>query len=228
MELAQAWAVLGEPDRSAELLRHRMEAAVAVGDDPDTIEACELALLKLCRRQRTTAYSSSVYRLSQQGSPRTRSKAWLVRDPRRRSAAEFSRGGGQLVSLVALQDTKSLASLDSPGTHPVGLGDGGGRRQRSPSSYPDLREASTNLDGGGPGASHDFGPDDELRLGRELRLPPGALGRAAVSVAELTALRFPERAVPRLVEATGSCVRPETSWGPRRRRCSRPCGGPLS
>jgi hypothetical protein len=200
VELAQAWTVLGEPDRSAGLLQGRREAAVAAGDDPDTIEACELALLKLCRRQRTTAYSSSVHRLSLQGAPRTRSEAWLVRTLVDGAQPKTPEEAGSWSTWWRCQDTKSLASLGSPVPAPQASATEADRAEFA-AFFPEPGEAGTNLGGGPPGASHDFDPDEELRLGRDLTLPPGALGRAAVSGAELTALRFPDRALPQLTEA---------------------------
>ena len=66
--------------------------------------------------------------------------------------------------------------------------------------FPALGEAVPGeADSGGP--SHVFDPEGEFWLGRQLTLPPGTLGRLAMSAAEVTALRFPERAIPQLLDA---------------------------
>jgi hypothetical protein len=76
--LAEAWSALGEPDRAAAALDVRIQEAVAAGDDPETVEACQLALLRLCRRYRTSTYATSVHRLAREGSPAIRAEAWLL------------------------------------------------------------------------------------------------------------------------------------------------------
>jgi hypothetical protein len=78
VELADGWSVLGEPLRARDLLVERREAAVAAGDDPDVIDLCELALLRLCRRYRTTELAPSVHRLAHEGSAAIRAEARVV------------------------------------------------------------------------------------------------------------------------------------------------------
>ncbi len=201
VELAQAWVVLGEPEHSAGLLHERLEAAVGAGDDPDSIEECELALLRLCRRQRTTEYSSSVHRLSRQGSPRTRREAWVVRTLVDGVQPGQPEDAGSWPAWWQCQDTVSLASLPSDPPLPPDEATAAERAEFA-DFFPRLGAATPGRKGDTPArAPHDFDPERELRLGRELTLPPGALGRAAVSVGELTALRFPGRAAPQLAEA---------------------------
>jgi hypothetical protein len=197
IELAEAWRVHGNPERSYSLMSERIDAAVAAGTDPDTIETCELAQLQLCRRERTTAFSA-VQRLSSKGSARTRAEAWLVRTlvdgEQPRSVDE----AGGWSAWWRCQDTASLASLETTPAAPPSAG------------VTDLAEfaeffpgpaAAVPGEAGSDRPSHDFDPENEFRLGRQLTLPPGALGRLAMSVAEVAALRFPERAIPHLLYA---------------------------
>jgi len=201
VELAQAWGVLGEPERSAGLLRERLEAAVAAGDDPDSIEECELALLRLCRRQRTTEYSSSVHRLSMQGSPRTQREAWVVRTLVDGAQPRHPVDAGSWSTWWQCQDAVSLASLSADPPLPPDEATAAERAEFA-DFFPRLGVTTSSPRSDAPArAPHDFDPESELRLGRELMLPPGALGRAAVSVDELTALRFPGRAAPQLAAA---------------------------
>ena len=202
VELAQAWGVLGEPELSAVLLRERREAAVSAGDDPDSIEECELALLRLCRRQRSTEYSSLVQRLSRQGSPRTRREAWVVRTLVDGVQPRLPGDAGSWSTWWQCQDTVSLASLPPDPPLPPDEATAAERAEFA-DFFPGLGAATTSgRQGDTPArASHDFDPERELRLGRGLSLPPGALGRASVSVDELIALRFPGRAAPQLAEA---------------------------
>lgn len=78
VEVADAWTALGEPSRAADILVRYREAARLAGDDPDAVEDCDLALLELCRRYRTTEFSPSIRQLARTGSPRLRAAAWLV------------------------------------------------------------------------------------------------------------------------------------------------------
>ena len=195
VELAEAWRVHANPERSYSLMSERIDAAVAAGTDPDTIETCELAQLQLCRRERTTAYSA-VQRLSSKGSPRTRAEAWLVRTLVDGEQPQSAEEAGGWSAWWRCQDTMSLASLETTPAAPPSAG------------ISDLAEfaeffpgpaAQVPGDAGSGRPPHDFDPEGEFGLGRQLTLPPGALGRLAMSVAEVTALRFPERAIPHLL-----------------------------
>ncbi|WP_261569222.1 hypothetical protein [Frankia gtarii] len=78
VEVADAWALLDEPHRAAEIIVGYREAAMAEGDDLAAVEQCELALLALCRRYRTTEFSPSIRQLARAGSVPVRAEAWLV------------------------------------------------------------------------------------------------------------------------------------------------------
>jgi hypothetical protein len=197
-ELAQAWSVRGDPDHGAERLRERREEAVAAGDDPDTIEACDLCLLQICRRQRTTAFSSRVGGLTRQGTAAARTEAWLVRTLVDGVLPKDPSEAGSWSSWWRCQDTESLALLADPPVPPPGTAPMD--RAEFAQIFPQLARPEAS-DAGSPALRRDFDPETELRLGRRLTLPPGALGRAVMAVAELTALRFPERAVQPLNEA---------------------------
>jgi hypothetical protein len=201
VEIAEAWRVRGDPRRGVNLMRLRVEAAVAAGDDPDLIEACELALLRMCRRERTTEYTA-VTRLSREGSARVRAQAWLVRTLVDGDQPRSPEEAGSWSAWWRCQDTASLASLDAaPPSPPAG--------PRFAAEAADRAEFALRFrgpDAVGPtpndsGWSRDFDPESEFMLGRPLTLPPGALGRVAMSAAEVTALRFPERAIAQLVRA---------------------------
>ncbi|MGW5053712.1 hypothetical protein [Actinokineospora sp. NPDC004072] len=73
--LAMAVAdAIADPADAAALLRRLRDAA-----DPMTADSCDLALLRLCRRQRTTRYARDVHRMAADGSPpRVRDEALLV------------------------------------------------------------------------------------------------------------------------------------------------------
>ena len=65
-------------DRGFVLLQQRIDDAVAVGDDPDTMDGCQLAQMRLCRRHR---YSDTrVVTLSRDAPAMVRAEAWLVRE----------------------------------------------------------------------------------------------------------------------------------------------------
>jgi hypothetical protein len=198
VELAEAWRIREQPARADGLLSAHIEAAVAVGTDPETIEACELARLRLCRRERTTGYSP-VTPLSRDGSPRIRSAAWLVKTLVDGSRPGSPKEAGSWSAWWRCQDAGSLAEAGAiPPAPPPEAADA------------DRREfAELFPDWAGPEPvgvarvtpSHDFDPEAELRLGRPPGLPTGDLGRLMVSVAEVTALRFPERVASQLLDA---------------------------
>ncbi|WP_214319808.1 ATP-binding protein [Nonomuraea sediminis] len=76
--LAEAYVSIGEHARAAELLRERLEEALTAGDDPDTVEACQLGLLMVCRRARSLDHYPAVRELARTGSPVCRSEAWIT------------------------------------------------------------------------------------------------------------------------------------------------------
>jgi hypothetical protein len=74
-ELAtQIWT---DRNGSLQMLGGRIDEAVAAGDDPDIIDACQLAQMRICRRRREM--DGRVLTLSREGSPLARAEAWLVR-----------------------------------------------------------------------------------------------------------------------------------------------------
>ena len=94
--------MLGDPERAAQLLRTARDQTVnLVGDDPETIEELQLALLSLCRRCRTAQYASALFQLCYDGTPAVRAEAWLVRTLLTGDRPQ-SPLGGQLARLVAL------------------------------------------------------------------------------------------------------------------------------
>ncbi|MEV6644473.1 ATP-binding protein [Amycolatopsis sp. NPDC051371] len=74
---ADALEAQGEVGQAVSLLRDYRNRAAHDGGDPRTLELCELALLRLCRRERTTEFAP-VDRLAREGTPRVRDEAWLV------------------------------------------------------------------------------------------------------------------------------------------------------
>ncbi|RKT54383.1 ATP-binding protein [Saccharothrix australiensis] len=78
LAVADALSAAGRPWVAADLLGRHRRAAVASGEDARVVEYCELALLRLCRRHRTTEWAP-VVRLAHEGTPRVRDEAWLVR-----------------------------------------------------------------------------------------------------------------------------------------------------
>lgn len=194
LELAQAWQARGVPLASARQLRQRTDEAVYFGEDPDTIEQCELGLLKLCRRERDSTLSSAVRRLSMEGSPRQRREAWLVRTLVDGERPKSPREAGSWSTWWQCQD----ASVRLPLPEPIAA---------TPADRAELSEifpeyALPPLPDADIAVSRDFDPVDELRLGRQVMLSPAALGRAAVEAAEVTALRVPELAADQLIAVT--------------------------
>jgi hypothetical protein len=180
-ELADVWQVRGAPDRCADLLQARIEEAVAIGDDPDTIEQCEFGLLRLCRRERNASWSSSVRRLSLEGSPRQREAAWLVR--------------------ILVDGDRPRTLLDA-GSWPLfaDFGDSTAAADGGVSSVPTGSVAS----GGG---AYDFDPVHDLRIEINIKLPPAARGRAVIATSETDALRRPKVEAPVLMGAAQDLVR---------------------
>jgi hypothetical protein len=137
------------------------------------------------------------------GTPRLRSEAWAVRTLVDGVRPDSPEDAGGWSAWWQCQDTESLASRElDPPTPPSAAA--AADRAEFADCFPGLSEASASRDrdgDGSTGAPYDFDPVGELRSGREPALAPGALGRAAVSAAELTALRFPERAVSQLTDA---------------------------
>jgi AAA ATPase domain len=93
--LARIFGELGTVGPAIESLLERRAAAVAAGDDPDTIAACETVVIDLCRTFRTTEFSESVTRLAREGTPEQRSDAHAVLAlVQGQSAKDPEQGGG--------------------------------------------------------------------------------------------------------------------------------------
>jgi hypothetical protein len=75
--VADALTLRGHYRQAAGTLDEVRSAATGSGDDAGLVEACDLALLRVCRSARTTEYAP-VQTLAYDGSPRLRDEAWLV------------------------------------------------------------------------------------------------------------------------------------------------------
>lgn len=65
------------PDEAARVLSDYRDWALGQGDLAEVVDACDLGLLRLCRRYLTTEYAP-VQSLAHDASPRVRDEAWLV------------------------------------------------------------------------------------------------------------------------------------------------------
>lgn len=96
--VADAMSLRGRYDEAAESLREYRKQAVGEGDQAETIDACDLALLRLCRLTMNPKYAP-VLSLGYDGTPRLRDEAWLVQrllgkavgDDWRRECSEIGR-----------------------------------------------------------------------------------------------------------------------------------------
>ncbi|MEU1729823.1 hypothetical protein [Streptosporangium sp. NPDC020145] len=182
-EVAEAWLTLGEPARAAELLRGRVEAAVAAGDDPDTVEQCQLALIRACRRVRSLALCPELASLAASGTPLVRAEAWmtltLVTGTRPASPEE----AGSWYGWWQCQDRRSLA---------------GGRPWGPPSTAEPGIPWELTL-----AAREEYAGNPETPAVRPPVPPPGpgGEGRRLLEKAETLALRSPDLAGPMLDEA---------------------------
>jgi hypothetical protein len=78
VSVAEVCWLRGDPDDAADRLHQQIQAATNAANDPDTIDACQLALLRLCRYYRTTDYLPAVQELSLNGELSVRAEAWLL------------------------------------------------------------------------------------------------------------------------------------------------------
>jgi hypothetical protein len=200
IQLARAWQVRGDPDRCARVLRDRLELAVATGDDPDIIERCDLALLWLCRRERSTQWSALISRLSVSGTPAQRQEAWLVRTLVDGERPKDPEEAGSWSTWWQCQDRGlELDELWLPVEATAA------DRRELAERWP--REFATRIWADPPArpvaatGRHDFDPAEEIRLGNGLSLPPGDAGRATAAAAEVAALRLPRRRWTTLLDA---------------------------
>ncbi|MER7134605.1 hypothetical protein, partial [Streptosporangium saharense] len=177
VEVAEAWLTRGEVAKAVELLRGRIEAAVAAGDDPDTVEQCQLALVRICRRVRSLGPCPEIVSFTTSGTPLVRAEAWttltLVTGARPSSPEE----AGSWYGWWQCQDRRSLSG-GQPGWEPPSAPEPGipweltlaARRERA-----GHREAPAVLPG---------------------LLGPGGEGRRMLERAETLALRSPGLAWP--------------------------------
>ncbi|MCK9896621.1 hypothetical protein [Frankia sp. AgB32] len=112
-EVADAWALLDEPHRAAFILTVYREDARATGADPGAVEECDLALLDLCRRYRTTEFCPSIRQLAREGPPRVRAEAWLVLTLVEGSRPETPTEAGSWHGWWRCQDYYSLTQGDA-------------------------------------------------------------------------------------------------------------------
>ncbi len=207
VELAQAWSARQAPGRSRDLLVRRREEAVAAGDDPDMVEACDMGLLRLCRRFRTTKYSPSARYLAREGSVAVRAEAWLVLTLVNGERPVDPQQAGSWHAWWQCQDVRSLSSVPRPAPFVV----------KEPgvsalTSEADMNEVSlmglerAHAEAARPGQSASWETRKDLleamvRLRRARTGPPGELGRAALAAGETSALRVPREAVIMLTTA---------------------------
>jgi hypothetical protein len=199
--LADAWLVLGDPDRAAQVLRIARDRTVElVGDDPETIEELQLALLSLCRRCRSQEYAS-VLQLCYEGTPAVRAEAWLIRTLLTGERPQSPAEAGSWHGWWRCQDARSAGS----------------RPPAPPASEPGISALDSQADGlefeslsgrfFGLGAPVSPLCESAARLWLLANSPlPGELsagivGRAMLAAAEVLALRLPEMAARRLDEA---------------------------
>jgi hypothetical protein len=199
--LAEGWLVLGDPDRAARLLRTARDRVVElVGDDPETIEELQLALLSLCRRCRSQEYAP-VLQLCYNGTPAVRAEAWLVRTlltgDRPQSPAEAGSWHGWwrcqdartgASRLPAPPDSEpGISALDSAGDHAEFAALPGLSAVPAAPEAPPLSESAAR----------------QWLIGNQrppADLPAGMVGRAMLAAAEVLALRVPDVAVARLFD----------------------------
>ena len=211
--LAQGWLVLGDPDHAAQLLRTARDRTVElVGDDPETVEELQLALLSLCRRCRSLEYAS-VLQLCYDGTPAVRAQAWLIRTLLTGDRPQTPAEAGSWHGWWCCQDARTAASrsLAPPDSEP-GISDLDSLADRlefdvltgrfpvpAPPAVPPFSEATARQ-----WLIINYQPP--------LKLPAGIVGRAMLAAAEVFALRMPDAAARGLLtsavplEAAGDLV----------------------
>ncbi|WP_238012357.1 ATP-binding protein [Dactylosporangium sp. AC04546] len=103
--------VTGRWTLATELVQRWREEAIARGQEPDTVQACDVTLAAVCRLARTTRPSTSLHRLAKDPDPQVRAAAWpalfLATGERPRDPAEAGTAhvhwqlGGRLTGLPA-------------------------------------------------------------------------------------------------------------------------------
>jgi len=186
-------------DRGFVMLQQRIEEALAAGDDPDTVDASQLAQMHLFRRHRFT--DTRVTMLSGDAAPIVRAEAWLVRNlvsgeqPATAQEAGSWHGWWQCQQSPERQPRPPVADAGIP---PDIL-------------YADQVEYNKHF-GLEPPAVDDgppsFDPVQILRSGNSLeQMAPGERGRAMLVAGEVLALRSPVLGAMLLAEAVKPLVR---------------------
>jgi hypothetical protein len=202
--LAEAWLVLGDPGRAAQVLRAARDRTVElVGDDPETIEELQLALLSLCRRGRTAQYAS-LLQLCYDGPPAVRAEAWLVRTLLNGDRPQSPAEAGSWHGWWRCQDARSLqGKAPAPPDSEAGIS--------ALDTMADWLEYQALMNNAGlagpalaPPLSEPAARQWMLLPGPVISaLPSGIVGRAMLAAGEVLALRLPEVAAGRLHEAAG-------------------------
>ncbi|MGI5289017.1 hypothetical protein ACQEVF_37525 [Nonomuraea polychroma] len=203
---ADVCVAYGDFDLAAFQLRTRLERAIAATDDPDTVEQCQLGLLRLCRRDRDLRHYPAIRDLARQGSPRCRAEAWitltLVTGERPGSPEEAGswHGWWQCQDVESLAENASRQWVYQATTAP----EPGIPRELSERS---LAEAAAFF------GNEQLPETEPAWLVRHL---PWARGVVALEEAEVLALRFPAQAHLRLLEAAEDLTTdPVRSWQAR-------------
>ena len=192
VELALApWADDGAGYR---MLAERIEEAVAAGDDPDTVDVCQLAQMRLCRRRRS-ADLSTVMGLSLEATPMVRAEAWLVR--------ELLWGEHPLtVDQAGSWHGWWQCQASPPHTPRPPERDQGVPRDIIRADLAEYRGCFGLPPSGVLAVPPSFDPEQILRGEGSLEaLAPGERGRAMLAVGEALAIRSPEHATELLAEA---------------------------
>ncbi|MEV2268161.1 hypothetical protein [Nonomuraea africana] len=183
--LAESWVWLGQYDEATAVLHARLQEALTAGDDPSTVEECQLALLMVCRRDRDLRHYPGIRELALRGSPVCRAAAWLTLTLVEGEQPHSITEAGSWYGWWRCQDLNSLR-------------DGFRPPPRSEEGIPPalLRRVAEEADHLTLGLDAPTEPPDPLepRLG-------WVRGRALLTRAEVLALRFPGQAARLLTEA---------------------------
>ncbi|MEV8637439.1 hypothetical protein AB0395_37945 [Streptosporangium sp. NPDC051023] len=195
VELAETWLAHDEPAKAAALLRDRVEAAVAAGDDPDTVEQCQLALIRICRHTRSLGLYPELTTLRASGTPLVRAEAWITLTLVTGAQPSSPEEAGSWYGWWQCQDRRSLSENRSPWEPPSVPEPGIPWRLTLSAREEYARYHGITLED--MAAPRPPGP-----LQATLPAPgPGGRGRALLARAETLALRLPYLARPMLEEA---------------------------
>ena len=190
VELAmQSWT---DFDDSFGMLQERVDEAVAAGDDPDVVDACQLAQARLCRLHRYV--HPQIPQLSLDAAPLVRAEAWLVRALVDGEFPGTIEEAGSWHGMWQCQPSR-LQLQEPPAT--------------DPGIPPDVRHADirdyrqfSGLPPGDVPRQSSIDPEQILRAdGRIDGFSPGECGRAQLAVGEVLTLRADPRVAPLLQTA---------------------------